>query len=315
MKHLVVYILSTFLALCNATSTLADDTDSRYLNYIEQYHTMAQEQQQLHNIPASITLAQGLLESAAGDSQLAVDANNHFGIKCHDWGGEGIQYKGDCYRKYNDVAQSYHDHSMFLLRPRYKELYALDITDYKGWAEGLKRLGYAEDPQYAHKLISLIERYKLDKYACIAPTTAAVAVTDSTTSALTDSTINTSAEARTTVSYTAGRPVYRAWDMLYTKARQGDTYQSIANDMGFNAKNLAKYNENKLNATLQAGEIVYLEKKRRKAVEGCDEHTVTIGETIYSISQKYGIEYRRLARRNKMKFTATVKPGMVLKLR
>jgi len=123
----------------------------------------------LYGIPASITLAQGILESGSGKGRLARQANNHFGIKCHDWTGPRIYHDDDraqeCFRKYNDPSQSYRDHSLFLAkRKRYADLFKHKITDYKAWARGLKKAGYATDPQYPKKLISLIERYKLYRY-------------------------------------------------------------------------------------------------------------------------------------------------------
>lgn len=301
MKRTIVYVFALVAMLSSAVAAVSQSTYSSYEEYISRYLEMAQEQQREHGIPASITLAQGLLESAAGGSRLAILANNHFGIKCHDWDGDNYMYKGDCYRKYDDVAQSYHDHSMFLLRKRYAELFSLDVADYKGWANGLKRLGYAEDPQYAQKLISLIERYNLDRYD------AGEVYTDESMPHRADSVVEQQ--------HASGRRVYSVWDMLYVEAREGDTYATIASDMGFRAKDLAKYNEKSVKALLRPGEIVYLEKKRRKAVEGCEEHTVKAGETFHSISQLYGIEYRRLARRNKIMFTDSVVPGTVLKLR
>lgn len=295
MKNIIVYLILLFLSVGNIFSATAQQQNDLYLTYIELHYRLAQEQQRLYKIPASITLAQGLLESAAGKSQLAIKARNHFGIKCHEWEGAKISYKGSCYRKYKDVAQSYHDHSMFLLRSRYKSLYELDITDYKGWAKGLKRLGYAEDPQYASKLIHIIELYDLNKY-------------------VTQDELEKNNPYRGKPDF-AGRQVYKAWGMLYVEAREGDTYQSIADDMGFTAKELAKYNEQAIHTPLKIGEIVYLEKKRRMAAEGCGEHIVRSGETFHSVSQLYGIEYRRLARRNRMPFTASIEKGMVLKLR
>ena len=133
-----------------------------YLAYIEQYRETAVRQQQEYGIPASITLAQGLLESGAGQSRLATEGNNHFGIKCHNtWKGDGIYMdddeKGECFRKYGNAAESFEDHARFLKRKRYEPLFSLDVTDYKGWANGLKKCGYATDPRYASKLISIIE--------------------------------------------------------------------------------------------------------------------------------------------------------------
>lgn len=140
-----------------------------FLDYIDKYNKIAVEEMKTYGIPASITLAQGLLESGAGLSQLSKESNNHFGIKCHDWKGDRVYFdddeKGECFRKYTDPKESYKDHSEFLVnRPRYASLFQLKTTDYKGWAKGLKQCGYATDPNYANRLISLIEEYGLDKY-------------------------------------------------------------------------------------------------------------------------------------------------------
>lgn len=143
-------------------------------NYILDFKDAAIKEMQLYKIPASITLAQGILESGAGRARLAVEANNHFGIKCHTgWTGGKIYHdddaKGECFRTYNDATYSYRDHSLFLTqRKRYAGLFNLRISDYKAWAKGLKKAGYATDRSYPDKLISIIERYGLDKYDQIA---------------------------------------------------------------------------------------------------------------------------------------------------
>ncbi|MBQ0034213.1 MAG: glucosaminidase domain-containing protein, partial [Bacteroidales bacterium] len=156
-----------FLPLCLLSVVLmAQTTNADYLAYIEAYKQAAVNQELTYKIPASITLAQGLLESGAGKSPLAKEANNHFGIKCHsDWTGATFTQDddavGECFRKYDSAEQSYEDHAKFLLKPRYQKLFSLPITDYKGWARGLKECGYATDPNYAPKLIKLIEDYDL----------------------------------------------------------------------------------------------------------------------------------------------------------
>ena len=133
--------------------------------YIQKYKDLAVEHMVEYSIPASITLAQGILESGSGESDLAVESNNHFGIKCHrDWEGDRSYYDDDeeneCFRKYKSASESYLDHSLFLKnKPRYSELFSLNITDYKGWAKGLKKAGYATDPNYANNLIRVIEKY------------------------------------------------------------------------------------------------------------------------------------------------------------
>ncbi|MAP80101.1 MAG: N-acetylmuramidase [Aequorivita sp.] len=142
----------------------------RIANYINEYSDIAMEEMLQYGIPASITLAQGILESGAGAGELTRKANNHFGIKCHrGWQGERVYHdddeKGECFRKYKDPKYSYRDHSLFLTqRSRYQDLFKLRKDDYKGWAKGLRKAGYATDPKYPQKLISIVERYRLDQY-------------------------------------------------------------------------------------------------------------------------------------------------------
>lgn len=145
-------------------------TNELVLAYIENYKGVAQSNMKKYGIPASIILGQAILESGAGTAPLSVQANNHFGIKCHkDWMGESVKYDDDslaeCFRKYNNASDSFRDHALFLtMRSRYSQLFKLDRTDYKSWAKGLKEAGYATDVQYPTKLIGLIERFQLYKY-------------------------------------------------------------------------------------------------------------------------------------------------------
>ncbi|MGQ2982014.1 glucosaminidase domain-containing protein [Flavobacterium sp.] len=138
--------------------------------YVLEYKDIAKDNMRRHGIPASITLAQGILESGAGKGTLCVNANNHFGIKCHtDWKGDTVHHDDDaeqeCFRKYERAAESYNDHSLFLTtRGRYASLFKLDKDDYEAWARGLRAAGYATDPKYPEKLIGLIERYELASY-------------------------------------------------------------------------------------------------------------------------------------------------------
>lgn len=137
--------------------------------YIAEFSQIAIDEMRKYKIPASITLAQGILESASGQGRLATKANNHFGIKCHKWEGSKIYHDDDelqeCFRKYDFAGESYRDHSEFLTsRSRYSDLFKLKKDDYKGWARGLKAAGYATDKKYPDKLIGLIERYKLYEY-------------------------------------------------------------------------------------------------------------------------------------------------------
>ncbi len=164
-------VTSCLLLLASTAVSWATETktNATYTDYIEKYHKIAVEEMKEYGIPASITLAQGLLESGAGNSQLAKMSNNHFGIKCHDWKGDRVYFdddeKGECFRKYDDPEESYKDHATFLKeKPRYAALFDLQTTDYKNWAKGLKQYGYATDPNYANRLIDLIETYGLSEY-------------------------------------------------------------------------------------------------------------------------------------------------------
>lgn len=154
----------------NTVAEVPMNAEQRMSMYIESFAPIAIEEMRLYGIPASITLAQGILESGSGSGTLAIKANNHFGIKCHTtWTGERVYHDddelGECFRKYTDVKYSYRDHSLFLTqRSRYADLFKLKISDYQGWARGLKKAGYATDPKYPDKLISLIERFDLWQY-------------------------------------------------------------------------------------------------------------------------------------------------------
>ena len=156
----LLFFLSPFLLF-------AQYTETDIYNYIDTYKEIAIQKMAEYKIPASITLAQGIFESACGTSRLATQGNNHFGIKCHkEWEGDTIRHDDDerqeCFRKYAQAEESYNDHSQFLIsRPRYANLFSLDVLDYKSWAHGLKTAGYATNPQYADRLINLIERFDL----------------------------------------------------------------------------------------------------------------------------------------------------------
>lgn len=160
--------ICTIAALLFSLTSPAQTLNARYLDYIERYKAIAMEHSKTLGIPASITLAQGLLESRAGQSYLATRGNNHFGIKCHKWAGQAVEYddslKHDCYRKYETAEESFNDHAKFLKGKRYSQLYNHHVSKYRHWAHGLRRCGYAEDPAYPQKLIALIEQYELYKY-------------------------------------------------------------------------------------------------------------------------------------------------------
>ena len=281
--------------------------NSRYQAYIDQYKDLAIAEMLKYDIPASITLAQGLLESGAGMSELARKGNNHFGIKCHDWGGATTYHDDDeeqeCFRKYRDVYESYEDHSRFLAcQPRYRSLFRLKRTDYKGWARGLKKCGYATSPTYANKLIGIIELYKLHKY-------------DKATKY--DRFMVSRSEVKGIAPGTNLHQIHIYNKNYYLIARAGDTFKSIAKEVGISYKKIAKYNERDKNDTLIPGEVVYLKKKQKKADKAYKNrpHRVKAGESMYSIAQYYGIRTESLYNMNKLGPDYSLKAGDCIRVR
>ena len=274
--------LKLFLILIICCLTLQAQTrNKQYEAYIKKYRELAVEEMKKYHIPASITLAQGLLESGAGQSALARKSNNHFGIKCgSDWYGKTVSHdddaRGECFRAYKHPKDSYEDHSKFLAgRPRYASLFNLNITDYRGWARGLKKAGYATNPRYADQLIGIIELYELYKY-----------------------------DDKNYLKWIKKNPnphqTYIANDLLYIVVRAGDSWKSISQEFDISQKKLRKYNDLYKGYALQVGDILYLEKKNKKADKEHIVHVLRAGESMYSISQKYGIRLKNLYKLNKM---------------
>ena len=290
--------LKLFLILIISCLTLQAQTrNKQYEAYIKKYRELAVEEMKKYHIPASITLAQGLLESGAGQSALARKSNNHFGIKCgSDWYGKTVSHdddaRGECFRAYKHPKDSYEDHSKFLAgRPRYASLFKLNITDYRGWARGLKKAGYATNPRYADQLIGIIELYELYKY-----------------------------DDKNYLKWIKKNPnphqTYIANDLLYIVVRAGDSWKSISQEFDISQKKLRKYNDLYKGYALQVGDILYLEKKNKKADKEHIVHVLRAGESMYSISQKYGIRLKNLYKLNRMdEDDPAPKIGTILRLR
>lgn len=281
-------------------------SQNAYTSYIERYKDVAIEQMQRWKVPASITLAQGLLESAAGQSTLATEGNNHFGIKCHGWSGATIYRDDDraneCFRAYPSVYDSFDDHSRFLAKgQRYKSLFSLRMTDYKGWANGLKAAGYATNPRYAQSLIDIVERYRLDQY-------------DKARS------YDKFMVERTRGASASGQPLHTIYiynSNYYLYARRGDTFLALADEVGISYRKLAKYNERDKHDVLAEGDIVWLKKKQRRASKDMKGklHTIMPGESMYTISQRYGIRLKCLYKLNGLTPDYSIQVGDQLKLR
>jgi len=235
------------------------------IDYIEKYNEIAIRKMLQHGIPASITLAQGILESGAGNSELAKKSNNHFGIKCHDWEGERVYHdddiKNDCFRKYAKPEESFEDHSQFLKRPRYVQLYALAVTDYKGWAHGLKQCGYATDPDYATRLINLIETYELHAYDQGAVNKKDGGKKDESAEVETEtkSTYLLNSKMGSVPAYLS-HPVKIVNGKKAVIARAGDTYESIAKEFGLQKWEIRWYNNVKKGAAPVEGQVVFIRK-------------------------------------------------------
>ena len=302
--------LTGFICVCCIVCALsAKGLNKSYQEYILTYQELAVAEMNKHHIPASITLAQGLIESAGGRSNLARYSNNHFGIKCgKTWMGEKTYHDDDrpneCFREYEDVQESFEDHSLFLVRnPRYAQLFKLDMTDYKGWAHGLKNAGYATNPQYAHLLINLIERYELYQYDRIQSTSK-------------KGTGNQKKATMKSPDFKTYHQTFISNGLVYIIARHGDTWQSLSKELGIKAKKLYQINDLYKDYVLKDGDIVYLKKKNRKAPEGNICHVIRSGESMHGISQKYGIRLKSLYKLNGMEAGSAVpEVGHILRLR
>lgn len=289
-----------FLVICSAQPAEQKMTPEKY---IENFKDEAIKEMLLYNIPASITLAQGMLESGNGNSDLAVYANNHFGIKCHV-GWEGPTFikdddaKDECFRKYSSVLDSYTDHSKFLRnRSRYSQLFELKNNDYKGWAEGLKTAGYATDPKYTKRLIEIIETHQLYNFDKIEGV----------------QNITISGAKPSTPEVIEAREILRFHLIKYIIVKPGDSFYKIAHDTEKDLWQIYKFNDLSPDEKLIAGQKLYLQPKRNRAKEPL--HTVKRGETMRSISQLHGIKLKKLYKKNGIKPGIEPKPGEILYLR
>lgn len=324
-----------FITLCGlfaVTALRAQQNDPKIRAYIERYAPLAVKEMQVYKIPASITMAQGIIESDRGESPLAQKSNNHFGIKCKkDWTGQTVSHDddapGECFRKYDCVEDSYADHSRFLTGSlRYASLFELDLTDYKGWAHGLKAAGYATNPHYPQLLINMIERYELyrldtEGLAALQSETKKEPVTAQVTEPSPD------VPAGGTVVVTAGtgrmlggRRVEQVNGVDMVRTKEGDTYQKLAQQLGIGLDKLCKYNDMELkrgpldytgivpNDPVEPGTVVYVAKKKKKSASKY-YHIAGANETLRSVSQQYGVRVKNLKKMNR-----TTNPYEELKL-
>ncbi|MDL2325731.1 glucosaminidase domain-containing protein [Bacteroidales bacterium OttesenSCG-928-A14] len=356
--------LSIILLFLTTLPLLAQQyTEADIHLYIEKYKDLAIRKMYEYKIPASITLAQGVFESACGTSRLATYGNNHFGIKCHkEWEGDTIVVDddelGECFRRYEKAEESYNDHSLFLTsRPRYSKLFELDVMDYKAWAKGLKAAGYATNPHYAERLISLIERFNIAKHdttylerlesGYFTRVQEDVVLEDVRKEEVLAAKTPVKNEVRkevsrkgetmkgevkpqgstvprvyfkadpqnfTAVSYPfSDRPVYENNKVHFVIADEGETFESIGQDVQLPATVLRSYNDAEAGVEPQQGEVIYVDRKAKKHAKG--SHIVKPGETLRLISQQYGVQLNMIFRYNKLDKKSVIHPDQEIKLK
>jgi len=293
-----------------------DDKPFTRSQYIEKWKDVAIDNMEKYGIPASITLAQGILESGDGNSMLAKEANNHFGIKCHGWKGKKVYHdddkKGECFRSYKSAADSYADHSEFLQKKRYAFLFDLKKTDYKAWAKGLKKAGYATNPRYPQLLIQIIEKNELYKYDDGNQELLAAKKEPKRKKFKLKKPAKESTDVITVE--TANRNISLHTNRIkYIVAKKGDNIKSISADLDMSPWQIKKYNDLGGRKDLEEGEIVFLQPKRNKSKKGY--HVVEHGETLWDLSQKYGVKLKKLAAYNNLELSDNLLIGMRLWLK
>lgn len=342
-----LWSLSCFIALftyCVACAQPNGTTNEKASNYIQQHAKMALEEMHRLGVPSSITLAQGMLESSFGESRLATQGQNHFGIKCKsNWTGETIYEDDDapqeCFRKYKSVKESYKDHSNFLRnhpKGNYTSLFSLPQTDYVGWANGLKAAGYATNPQYAELLINLIERYRLDYFDYVQPHHIDQQITayfskywnkEAENTASSDNRIRINLPAQPPKATT---PIPDAINInLPGKVKQVHINgrkailanmslpaYDVADQFDISVAKLRQYNDmQSSDAPFAANIPIFLQSKRNKSSEKYAIHTTRSTEDMYDISQQYGVKLSKLYKRNRMKPGQEPKAGEEIYLR
>ena len=343
-------IFKTFILLLLTVSLYAAPAKSHQDVYIERFAAIAVSEMYRSGVPASITLAQGLLESGYGRSELAQKSNNHFGIKCHNgWQGGKVYHdddaKGECFRKYDTPEESYRDHSDFLrYRDRYKFLFDYKITDYKSWAFGLKKAGYATDPNYPRKLITLIEEYNLHQYDTKSAEFAQKPAepkshqkpdpkvdhkvehkpkkkhepehkTLPTPPSQLEQVKIVQADKRETFRFSLSREMYSQNGVMFVYASAGETYASIAESNNLFLRELLKFNDLEEDVPLAPGTVVYLQKKKKEAAPGLEMYVIEKGDTLRKIAQRFAVRLDKLCKINGIENRDVIREGDIIRLR
>ena len=322
MKRSLAILLSLMLCI----SAFAQRMGKAQEEYVEKYHEIAVQEMLRSGVPASITLAQGLLESGSGLSTLAVNGKNHFGIKCHKgWTGKTMYMdddrRGECFRVYDSVEESFRDHSDFLrYKDRYKFLFDLERTDYKGWATGLKKAGYATDPKYASKLIKYIEDLNLSRFDIL--TTAEETVVPESPLKIEQPVAapavrnGVSVPASEEFHFQLSRLLYSLNDVPFVYSMEGETYASIAKQYHLFKWEILRYNDLKKDEPLLPGTIVYLQTKKKQAPKGLEMYIVSQdGEDFHAICQRFAVKEKAILKLNGWVLPVELLEGDEIKLR
>lgn len=352
MKRIAVIIVFALLSIS------ASQTPQQ--QYINRYAAVAVRQMYRSGVPASITLAQGIIESRSGQSPLAVEGNNHFGIKCYDWKGRTMKVdddlKGECFRVYDTAEQSFDDHSDFLrYRQRYQFLFDYETTDYKAWANGLKKAGYATDPAYAGKLIRVIEEYGLSKYDTMKTSDFASAAQEETVAmeqplassgkpvkkvrvkkvrkvasassevvedvipespAVLEEATRYENKSSEMVHFSLERPVYEKNGVPFILSEEGDTYAIIAENNNLFLSEILKFNDLTITRPLEPGTAVYLQAKKNQSRKGLDKYIVeNDGEDLRGICQQFAVKEKSIMKLNGFSAGHVLRPGDTIYLR
>lgn len=309
MKRLALIIA----ALLPVASLATGDTPQE--KYIAKYSGIAVKEMQRSGVPASITLAQGLLESRAGLSALASEGNNHFGIKCHNWKGR-VMYqdddrRNDCFRVYRSAEESFRDHSDFLrYQDRYKSLFELRPSDYRGWARGLKKAGYATDPLYAEKLIKLIEDYSLYRFD------GGVVVRPETPRRIEEQTVEVvPARSGETYYFSLERKLFKRNGVKFVEAQEGESLELIARNYNLFVKEILRFNDLSATHALQEGETVYIQAKKKYAAKGLDKYVFAEGESLHEVCQRFAVKEKSIIKLNGLPAGYVPAEGDEIKLR
>lgn len=341
----IITLIIMFLMSVNCFAQKQQSKET--LDYISRYKDIAMTEMVKNKIPASITLAQGILESGNGNSILATKGNNHFGIKCHsDWKGRTMRMDDDapneCFRVYDDAEESFRDHSEFLKRDRYKALFDLKINDYQGWAKGLKKAGYATLPTYASVLIRLIENYDLQKYDEMVMSGKFKVKNEKpkVKNAETDGGDNQQNPVETkkqkrlkkragrqqvevpsmqncvVVGVTADKHYIREnFGVKFIFTKENDSLDALAKELGMRKYQLVKYNDLGARTVFREGEVLYVEPKRLRAVDDYKYHVIQKGETLSHVSRLYAVRLKRLFKMNDLDENSVLQVGQVIRLR